>query len=157
MTRIREHKDKKKCYNGRMKNDLKKSEWRKDNLWRAVLAVAFFSVIVFTLYAIESNIDATIGLGILASQSRFHRLSLRRPATLEPAAIATWMTFDYLNMVFKLPPDYLKTSLSITDARYPRLTIKRLAADQKADPAIALTAVKAAVQAFLSVQNPLAK
>ncbi len=140
-----------------MKKVLKKSEWRKDNLWRAVLSVAFFSVIVFTLYAIESNIDATYGLGELAPQNRIHHPNLRRPAALEPAAIATWMTFDYLNRIFKLPPEYLKASLSITDARYPRMTVKRYASDRRSDPAIVLTAVKAAVQAFLSVQNNATK
>ena len=140
-----------------MKNTLKKSEWRKDNLWRAVLAVVFFGVIVFTVYAIESNIDATVGLGMLAPQNRIHHINLRQPTTLEPAAIATWMTFDYLNMVFKLPPDYFKSSLTITDARYPRMTIMRLATDRQTNTAIILTAVKAAVQAFLSAQNPIAK
>jgi hypothetical protein len=140
-----------------MKKDVKKSEWRKDNLWRAVLAVVFFGVIVFTVYAIESNIDATVGLGMLAPQNRIHHLSLRQPSALEPAAIATWMTFDYLNMVFKMPPDYLKNELNITDARYPRLTIKRMATDRKANAALILTGVKAAVENFLSVQNNIAK
>jgi len=140
-----------------MKNTLKIREWRKDNLWRAVLAVVFFGVIVFTIYAIESNIDATVALGALAPQNRIHHISLRRPTTLEPATIATWMTFDYLNMVFKMPPDYFKSSLAITDARYPRMTIKRLATDRQTNSAIILTAVKAALQAFLSIQNNATK
>jgi hypothetical protein len=140
-----------------MKKELKISEWRKDNLWRAVLLVVFFGVIVFTIYAIESNIDATVGLGTLAPQNRIHHLSLRHPTTLEPAAIATWMTFDYLNMVFKIPPDYLKNELNITDARYPRLTIKGLASDRKANAALILTGVKTAVENFLSIQNNATK
>jgi hypothetical protein len=140
-----------------MKKELKINEWRKDNLWRAVLAVVFFGVIVFTLYAIESNIDATAALGALAPQNRIHHLNLHMPTNLDPNAIATWMTFNYLNTVFKMPPDYLKSELDITDVRYPRLTIKRLAADRKVNAALILTGVKAAVQTFLSTQNNAAK
>lgn len=140
-----------------MKKDLKLGEWRKDNLWRAVLSVVFFGVIVFTIYAIESNIDATAALGALAPQNRIYHLSLHRPISIDSGAIASWMTFDYLNIVFKLPPDYLKNELNITDARYPRLTIKRLAVDRKANAALILTGVKAAVQTFLSTQNNATK
>ena len=154
---LRKAKGEKKCYNENMKNILKKSEWRKDDLWLATLAVIFFGVIVFTIYAIESNIDATVALGSLAPQNRLRRLSLQRPITIDPNAIAVWMTFDYLNTVFKLPPSYLKTALNITDPRYPRLTIRRFAGDQKTNAVIALTAVKAAVQAFLSVKNNATK
>src|SRR5208283_6194519 len=37
--------------------------------------------------------------------------------------IRPWMTFDYINTAFRLPPDYLKTQLSVVDTRYPQLTI----------------------------------
>jgi hypothetical protein len=47
--------------------------------------------------------------------------------------IQSWMTFDYINNVFALPPDYLKTSLKITSSRYPFLTIKHYARTQQMD------------------------
>lgn len=37
--------------------------------------------------------------------------------------IGTWMTFNYLNVVFKLPPTYLQNSLAITDKQYPNVRI----------------------------------
>ncbi len=37
------------------------------------------------------------------------------------------MTFDYVNHLFTLPPQYLETTLGITDGRYPRLTIEEYA------------------------------
>jgi len=40
-----------------------------------------------------------------------------------PASIESWMTFDYVDKVFGLPESYLKESLAISDARYPRMTI----------------------------------
>ena len=48
----------------------------------------------------------------------------------EVASIHTWMTFDYVNVVFKLPPDYLKDRLSIIDPRYPNIRIDRYAMKQ---------------------------
>ncbi len=41
--------------------------------------------------------------------------------------IDQWMTFSYINFIFKLPSDYLKTILSITDPRYPNIPIERYA------------------------------
>jgi hypothetical protein len=53
--------------------------------------------------------------------------------------IQSWMTFDYVNHIFALPPDMLKTALSITDPRYPRMPVATL-----------LQRTKDAVQAYLS-------
>ena len=44
--------------------------------------------------------------------------------------IRAWMTFDYLNVVFKLSPDYFKNNLSITDPKYPNIRIDRYAMNQ---------------------------
>src|ERR1035437_6268606 len=43
------------------------------------------------------------------------------------AQLASWMTFDYINVVFGIPPDYLKTNLNITDPGYPNIRIDRYA------------------------------
>jgi hypothetical protein len=43
--------------------------------------------------------------------------------------IQPWMTFDYVNHIFSLPPAYLQATIAITDARYPRLTIEEYAED----------------------------
>jgi len=37
--------------------------------------------------------------------------------------IKPWMTFNYLNIIFKLDPLYLKNTLNITDLRYPNIRI----------------------------------
>lgn len=43
--------------------------------------------------------------------------------------IHSWMTFDYLNKSFNLPPEYLKIRLSVMDPTYPKLTISKFAKD----------------------------
>lgn len=37
--------------------------------------------------------------------------------------VRPWMTFDYINKLFNIPPEYLKTRLSISDGRYPQLSL----------------------------------
>jgi len=41
----------------------------------------------------------------------------------DASIIRSWMTFDYVNKLFGLPPEYLQQQLQITNTRYPRLTI----------------------------------
>jgi hypothetical protein len=47
--------------------------------------------------------------------------------------IRPWMTFSYINTLFKIPPDYLKTDLSVTDPSYPQLSLYGYAKYQHAD------------------------
>jgi hypothetical protein len=65
-------------------------------------------------------------------------------------AVASWMTFDYLDKAFNLPADYLRTRLAITDARYPLLTINRFARLQKIDSDTALSQVRQAIADYLN-------
>jgi hypothetical protein len=53
----------------------------------------------------------------------------RTPPTISIENIQSWMTFDYLNKVFMLPPEYLQKELAITDNFYPRITIRKAAAE----------------------------
>ena len=59
--------------------------------------------------------------------------------------IDTWMTFDYINMIFKLPPEYLKNSLDIVDSHYPNLSLNKYLKNQKIDKSIFLNNVKSSV------------
>jgi hypothetical protein len=57
-----------------------------------------------------------------ALRSRYHH-SQSTQAPMNVSIIEPWMTFNYLNIVFKLPPHYLENSLSITESRYPNIRI----------------------------------
>lgn len=71
----------------------------------------------------------------------------------DTGVIRSWMTFDYLNKLFNLPPDYLKTQLSVTDPAYPKLTIGTLAKDAGRQASSTLAEVQNDVRQYLS--NPL--
>ena len=62
------------------------------------------------------------------------------------------MTFDYVDHLFSLPPEYLQQTLGITDSRYPRIAIEEYAEDAHLDQAATLAAVKNAVAAYQPVQ-----
>ncbi len=62
--------------------------------------------------------------------------------------IKSWMTFSYINFVFKLPTNYLLQKLSIFDFRYPNIHIERYAKMHNLDQAEFLLQVKQAVSAY---------
>jgi hypothetical protein len=65
-------------------------------------------------------------------------------------SIRTWMTFDYINFIFKLPPDYLKNTLTISDPRYPNVRLDHYSKHHNVDPVVFLQSVKQAITNYSS-------
>ena len=59
--------------------------------------------------------------------SYHHGQVVRENDIVKPSDIQPWMTFQYIDFIFKLPPNYLQDSLVITDPRYPNVQIARYA------------------------------
>jgi hypothetical protein len=68
-------------------------------------------------------------------------------AQSDVSMIQSWMTFDYINRVFNIPADYLRTALHVSDSAYPRIPLSRYAKNHAVDPAAFLDQVKNAVRA----------
>jgi hypothetical protein len=66
------------------------------------------------------------------------------------SVIRPWMTFDYINRIFKLPPNYLETDLSISDPHYPRTSISSYATYTHTDPTLLVNQVEGAVYDYLT-------
>jgi hypothetical protein len=64
--------------------------------------------------------------------------------------IRSWMTFDYVNKLFGLPPSYLEDQLSITDPRYPEMSIGSYANRNHVDVTTLLGEIDTAVKNFLT-------
>ena len=138
-------------YNSRVKRHIKNS-----------LAIAVIVILVLALaglclsfwreYQRLSHVQTTND-----QRLKFSSLIHARPATVSDIAyISPWMTFDYINLVFKLPPDFLKTQLSITDPLYPRLSINHASRDMKTVPAELTNSVKSEIQIYLNDRTPQA-
>ncbi len=89
--------------------------------------------------------------GLYAPQvfSPAHR-SLYINRSLTPDDIQGWMTFDYINFVFNLPPDYLRETLSIEDSKYPRVTLGRYASKTGINVAVLIQNIQKATQQYKS-------
>lgn len=102
----------------------------------AVLCAAMLVSVVYLAKDIQSFFNAN------PAPSRHLRFmhATSTPPTVD--SIQGWMTFEYLNRVFLLPPEYMKDQLSITDTHYPKLTVDHLAKTMGTDPATLLEQVK---------------
>lgn len=78
--------------------------------------------------------------------------SLRKKTFVPPPAdvadIRTWMTFNYVNVVFKLPPTYLQQQLGITNRYYPNIRIDTYAKYTHMNPKTLLVAVQSAISTY---------
>lgn len=84
-----------------------------------ILIILFFSslIIFISLIKIYSKSgDLSVGYKINGHHAKkYHPIKIN---SIEP-----WMTFSYINIVFKINPDYLKNALVISDSRYPNIRI----------------------------------
>ena len=60
-----------------------------------------------------------------------------------------WLTFDYLNFVFRLPPTYLESKLPASDNRYPNISIDHYADRHALGHPQFLVIVKSAIRDYL--------
>jgi hypothetical protein len=114
-----------------------------------VVLVALTAILAVSLYVFVQNLETLRLHG-------YFKAHFRHPVTLQkisPDQISGWMTFRYINLVFKLPPSYLQSSLSIEDKHYPNLSLDVLAKTQGYSSAQITEKVSAAVKSFLSQQT----
>lgn len=82
---------------------------------------------------------------------RFFSNHIHRPINVNDInTVQSWMTFDYVNKVFKLPSDYLKNILGVSDSSYPYETIGHYARSKKEKFSVVLTQVQEALHNYLT-------
>lgn len=90
-------------------------KYKKIIIWilSSICIISIFSFIQYVRYQYHQ--------GELRPQ-RIHREVFTRSVSIEG-----WMTFDYINKVYEIPSSYLQTHLSLTDIRYPYVSIDKYA------------------------------
>jgi hypothetical protein len=104
--------------------------------------------IKYALIILSATLVLLFGFFVLQYQVLRHEQITRHHGPLpvaDASVIRTWMTFDYINKLFALTPEYLQTSLKITDSHYPRITIANYAANQHESVGVLLSQVQQAV------------
>ncbi len=80
--------------------------------------------------------------------NRHHLRNNRATDVSNPDSVQAWMTFDYINVVYRLPKDYLATVLGITNVQYPNLRISKYATLTKQSPEQLITNIKEAIRRY---------
>lgn len=133
--------------------ELNNRKVKKYILWvLVVLAVVLVVLVIFLITQFRSLYRHQI---LNAWESRISQ-TLQRYApfpTNDAGVIRYWMTFDYINKLFELPPNYLKMKLSITDSRYPRLTIYSYAKSENLNQTVFLGEIVNSVREYLPTKT----
>ena len=87
-----------------------------------ILLILSFSILRDYKYIRDNNLNHKIHFNKNLNQT----LSANDSSQIQP-----WLTFDYINKIFNLPSDYLKTNLNIKDSKYPKISIKKYIKDNK--------------------------
>lgn len=101
-------------------------------------------------------------MGLLREQvisTREFRLSasLREHGPLtanDVGVIRPWMTFDYINLLFKVPPSYLQKTLSISaTSSYPQISIYNYAGKEGVNSTMVTDQVESALYNYLTASS----
>ncbi len=105
-----------------MKTDSAKPSARNERsrLYVNVAIVVLFILCFLEVRSFVVHVHETKESGELYLNSRHER-----PTT--STDIEPWMTFSYINFLFKLPPDYLMTALGLEGEHYPNIQLARYA------------------------------
>ena len=126
----------------------------KHHLLASLGTVLLIAVLVVEIYNIAHDFRTFPEQRLLDNPRPIWRTLRSRPSHPNPEAIAPWMTFRYLNRVFSLPQNYLKTSLAINSRYYPFITLSIYAKEKSLSISEAILKVKEAVIAQTSSSTP---
>jgi hypothetical protein len=79
---------------------------------------------------------------------------MRKPTPPSIALVAPWMTFEYLEKIFQLPPGDLAQALPISDPRYPRLSIRSYARTHNLSVTSTLQTIQNQLYIFFTTSSP---
>lgn len=126
--------------------------------WIRILLIALTGVLAVLLIFVFAQYRALQQEQLVGARQLRAALFLEHHAPLPvsfASTIRTWMTFDYVNKLFALPPQYLENQLGIAvSSSYPRTTISNYAKSIQLDPAIFLNKVEDAVRMYMPISTP---
>lgn len=123
-------------------------------LWLIPVVLAMVGVIVLlSIFIRRSESQKSLPPYLYKLENIFSRRLNQPIASKDISLVRYWMTFDYINRVFDLPPEYLATALNVSDPRYPYVTLTHYARGEKISPNRLLNEVQAAVFNYLSLKK----
>ena len=108
-----------------------------------IVLAAYFQFREYNLFQIsQSRIDNHLKF-LQAFNNRKTALTASDVGLIQP-----WMTFDYVNTIFKLPATYLKDTLNISDSSFPKISLAKYAKSKGIATSDFLVTVRNAVTGF---------
>ena len=108
--------------------------------------IVFGAILIITLLLLTTQINSLLRQGNLHPYGRHHPPA--QAGEFSVAQVEPWMTFSYLNVVFKLPGSYLQKSLLISDKRYPNISIRSYAGSSHETTTQAIEKIQQAILTF---------
>ena len=123
---------------------------KKQAALKVILAITIMFIMMLSLLLVQQYRQIQ-RLGYIHNHRQSLFSSLRGSGLLSAAdasSTESWMTFDYIDRAFALPPMYLQISLGIADSRFPRMTVSEYASDQGLSSSEALIKVQNAILSY---------
>jgi len=123
-------------------------------LW--LIPVVFIMVAVVVLLSIlirQSRSQKSLPPYLYKLEELYSQRFKQPIATKDISLVRYWMTFDYINKFFNLPPEYLASALNISDPRYPYITLTHYARGEKISASRLLNEVQTAIFNYLSLKK----
>lgn len=125
-------------------------------LHRVFLVLAIIALTLFGSHMIVISYRDLQEIGVFEASSSprsIPKLSPRRqrfvPTPEDGDLIQGWMTVAYVNRMFRLPPDYLKTELKLINPKYPNIVLDDIAREKKVSEDVFLQEFKRSVTEYL--------
>lgn len=107
------------------------------------------SVIVGLIFLTTGFVGVAHGMAVKKKVRLSHAyVQARQQEKITVDEVSGWMTFDYLNYTFKLPPEYLKETLHINSPKYPNVQVAGYAKQSRIEKSAFLESLKSAIQNY---------
>ena len=115
-----------------------------------IFITAVLVIVLIILCIVLAREYSKVAPGRIINRDRFSHFN-REHIILGPGdtqVITSWMTFEYINHIFSLPPEYLRNTLLLQDIRYPRISLMQYAQLNHMSPDTFTVQVQTAVKNY---------
>lgn len=111
------------------------------------------TVTFFLLQNIKSaRLDGVFADRASITEQLLKKKQIKATSVKDIESIDSWMTFQYINLIFSLPESYLQEQLAITDKKYPNIPIWKYTKKNQLDRMLFIKKVKDAVNRYVTNQ-----
>jgi len=125
-----------------------KDFWSK-NVKKLVALIVAIAVIAGVLSVVHHYFPQARPAGLSHRLLQAFQNSHGNLTAADSGLIRSWMTFDYVNKLFKLPADYLSGQLVISDTHYPNISIRTYAKNSHLNESVVLGEVEQDVRSYM--------